>query len=135
MFPALWLGFFLAAAAGVLVIGHAAGIIALRADGAGLAVTAVVAINLANAVGRVAAGALSDRAPPARIAMLAHATAFAGFAILLLLDSIAAVIVALFCQGLAYGLASGAYPAALGIYFGVGRFARYFGLLMTLLGP
>ncbi len=132
-FPLIWLAFAGAAFAGVMTIGHASTIVSRAGGTEMLAVATVVAINLLNAAGRLSAGALVDRLPPARIAGLAHLVALAGFALLFAGTAPAAALGASL-QGLAYGLASGGYPAALSRYFGVVRFGLFFGLLMTAWG-
>lgn len=134
VFPLLWLGFLLGAFAGVMTIGHSAGIVVNLGGDAGLAVFGTVVINLGNAGGRLAAGALCDRFPPARIAGLAHLSAVLGFVLLLLWPEPGAAVTALGFEGLAYGLASGAYPGAIGIYFGVARYGRLLGFLLTAWG-
>jgi MFS family permease len=134
IFPLLWLGFLMGAFAGVMSIGHAAGIVAAQGGNLALAVTGTIAINVGNAGGRIAAGALCDRYAPPRVFGLAHLAAGVGFALLLLAPGPSVALMALGFEGLAYGLASGGYPAALGIYFGVERYGRYLGLLITAWG-
>lgn len=134
VFPLLWLGFLMGAFAGVMSIGHAAGIVAAQGGSVALAVAGTVAVNVGNAGGRVVAGALCDRFAPARVFALAHLAAGLGFALLLVVPGTGAAVVGLALEGLAYGLASGGYPAALGIYFGVARYGRTMGLLITAWG-
>ena len=133
-FPLIWLGFALAAAAGVMSIGHAAGIVAAAGGAEALATLAVGGCAVGNAAGRISAGWLSDRLPPGRVAAVAHAVALVGFGVLLAAPGAAAAAIGVALQGLAYGLASGAYPAMLPRFFGVARFGRYFGGLMTAYG-
>jgi OFA family oxalate/formate antiporter-like MFS transporter len=134
IFPLLWLGFFLGAFAGVMSIGHAASIVASHGGALGLAVVGTVVINIGNAGGRIAAGIASDFFPPTRVAALAHISAGIGFLLLVFLPGPTVAVVALGFEGLAYGLASGAYPSAVAIYFGVARYGRYLGLLITAWG-
>jgi hypothetical protein len=134
IFPLLWIGFLLGAFAGVMSIGHAAGIVASHGGALGLAVAGTVVINIGNAGGRIAAGALSDLFPPGRVAALAHISAGIGFLLIIFLPGPIVAVTALGFEGLAYGLASGAYPAAIGIYFGVARYGRYLGFLITAWG-
>ncbi len=134
VFPLLWFGFFFGAFAGVMSIGHAAGIVANHGGGAALAVIGTVVINIGNAGGRIVAGTLADLIPPPRVAGLAHFAAILGFLLILLFPGPSVAVVALGLEGLAYGLASGGYPAAIGIYFGIERYGRYLGFLITAWG-
>lgn len=134
IFPLLWLGFLMGAFAGVMSIGHAAGIVAAQGGSIALAVAGTAAINLGNASGRIVAGALCDRFAPPRVFALAHIAAGLGFALLLIVPGPAAAVAGLALEGLAYGLASGGYPAALGIYFGIERYGRTMGFLITAWG-
>lgn len=127
VFPLLWLGFCLGAFADVMSIGHAAGITASHGGGAGLIVAGTVVINIGNAGGRIVAGWLADLIPPPRVAAAAHLSA-------LLVPGPLAAIVTLGLQGLAYGLVSGGYPGAIGVYFGLARYGRYLGFLITAWG-
>ncbi len=134
LFPLLWLGFFLAAAGGVMVIGHAAGILSSRGGGALVATIGAVFVNIGNAGGRFGAGWACDFLPPGRVAMTAHLAALVGFLVLILLPGIVPAVVAVAFVGLSYGIASGAYPSAVSIYFGVARYGRNFGILITAWG-
>jgi MFS family permease len=134
IFPWLWLGFLFGAFAGVMSIGHAAGIVADGGGTLGLAVVGTVVINIGNAGGRIAAGIVSDYVSPTRVAALAHLAAGIGFVLIIFVSGPTAAVVALGFEGLAYGLASGAYPAAVAIYFGVARYGRYLGFLITAWG-
>ena len=134
VFPLLWLGFFLGAFAGVMSIGHATGIVASHGGGAELALLGTIVINIGNAGGRIVSGWLAEHIAPPRVAAASHLSAAAGFALILTAPGPTTAVVALGLQGLAYGLASGGYPAAIGIYFGLARYGRYLGFLITAWG-
>ena len=134
LFPLIWLGFFLAAAGGVLAIGHAAGILTSRGGSAMIAVTGAVFVNIGNAGGRLGAGWACDYFSPGRVATMAHLSALIGFLIIIFLPGPIAALVAVAFVGLSYGIASGAYPSAVSIFFGIERYGRNLGILITAWG-
>lgn len=134
LFPLIWLVFFIAAAGGVLVIGHAAGILASRDATSTIAVAGVVLVNVGNAGGRFMAGWACDYFAPGRVATTAHVTALTGFLILIFLPGATAALAAVAFIGLSYGIASGAYPSAVSIFFGVAKYGRNLGILITAWG-
>jgi len=133
-FPWIWLGFMLAASAGVGAIAHAAGLVAVAGGSEALATLAVAGCAAGNAAGRIFAGWLTDRWPPRRVAGLAHATALASFILLLVGTGPVAVAAGVMLQGLAYGLVSGVFPAMNVLFFGPARYGHYFGWLMVAWG-
>lgn len=134
LFPLLWLGFFLAAAGGVLAIGHAAGILSSRGGTGTMAMIGAVLVNVGNAGGRLAAGWACDHFPPGRVATSAHLAALIGFLILIYIPGATAGLIAVSFVGLSYGIASGAYPSAVSIFFGILRYGRNLGILITAWG-
>ena len=134
LFPLIWLGFFLAAACGVMVIGHAAGILAVRGGDVKIAMLAAVLVNFGNAGGRFGAGWSCDHLPPGRVAAIAHVFSLIGFLFLVYLPTGWAGLTAVTFIGLGYGIASGAYPSAVSLFFGVTRYGRNFGILITAWG-
>ncbi len=138
--PLLWLGYFGGVLAGLMVIGHAAGIAAsLRpTQAAWLAPVVIAACNL---LGSLVAGRLADHV---RLGVL--------LATLALITSLALVGIAGFGRsgglligfgalGFAYGGTIAAYPAAIAKLFGMHSSARIYGRVFTawgaagLLGP
>jgi OFA family oxalate/formate antiporter-like MFS transporter len=119
----LWLGFFFGACAGLMALGHAAGI--ARAYGGALAPVALATalITGANGVGRLGAGWLADLLPVRRILVVAPLLAAAALAALALVPDSALALVVLTLTGLAYGAMAATYPASVAIYFGVARTA------------
>jgi MFS family permease len=130
----LWLGFGCAAICGLASLGHAAGMVASYGGVGGLAVLGVVLMNACNALGRIAAGMLMDVIPATRVLAASHAIAASGFVLLLAAPGAASAVLAVALQGLAYGVASGGYPAAGAIFFGAANFGRFMGRLMTAWG-
>jgi OFA family oxalate/formate antiporter-like MFS transporter len=130
----LWAGFLGASAAGLVVIGHAAAIVASLGGGA-LALTLGSALAAGgNGAGRLAAGGLCDRLG-AR-AVLCGAGLLAAVALLSLaaLESAPAAVAALAVSGVAYGATAVAVPVAAARYFGAGRATAVFARVFTAWG-
>jgi MFS family permease len=130
----LWLGFFFGACAGLMALGHAAGI--ARAYGGALAPVALATalITGANGVGRLGAGWLADLLPVRRILVAAPLLAAAALAALALVPDSALSLAVLTVTGLAYGAMAATYPASVAIYFGVARTATVYGRVFTSWG-
>ena len=134
LFPLLWFGFFLAAAGGVLAIGHAAGILSSRGGTATMAMVGAALVNVGNAGGRFAAGWACDHFAPGRVATSAHLAALIGFLILIFIPGATAGLISVALVGLSYGIASGTYPSAVSIFFGIHRYGQNLGILITAWG-
>lgn len=130
----LWLGFFFGACAGLMALGHAAGI--ARAYGGALAPVALATalITGANGVGRLGAGWLADALPVRRILVAAPLLAAAALGALALVPDSALALAVLTATGLAYGAMAATYPASVAIYFGVARTATVYGRVFTAWG-
>jgi MFS transporter, OFA family, oxalate/formate antiporter len=130
----LWLGFFFGACAGLMALGHVAGI--ARAYGGALAPVALATalIAVANGVGRLGAGWLADLLPVRRILVTAPLLAAAALAALALVPDSALALVVLTLTGFAYGAMAATYPASVAIYFGVARTATVYGRVFTSWG-
>ncbi len=136
----LWLAYFGGVMAGLMVIGHAAGIAAALRPGtaAWLAPVVIAACNLA---GAMIAGQLADTLSPGRLlGGLAAATALA-LAGLATFGTSAAMLPAFGLIGFAYGGTIAVYPAAIAKRYGMDRGPRIYGRVFTawgtagLLGP
>ena len=130
----LWLGFFFGACAGLMALGHAAGI--ARAYGGAIAPVALATalITGANGVGRLGAGWLADALPVRRILVAAPLLAAAALGALALVPDSALSLAVLTLTGLAYGAMAATYPAAVAIYFGIARTATVYGRVFTSWG-
>lgn len=137
----LWLGYGTGCLAGLMAIGHAAGIVAATGGDAADASLAVALIALGNAVGGLAAGALADRSSVRRLLALAALLSAIALAGLAFADSAARALACLTLVGLAYGAIIALTPALTLTSFGVALMARAYGLIFTawgvagLLGP
>lgn len=133
-FVLLWSGFFLAAAGGMMTIGHAAGILLSQGGDVMLAMIGAVFVNIGNAGGRFCAGWACDHFSPGRVAMISHIAALIGFMILATDPGPIPALIAVASLGLSYGIASGAYPSTVSIFFGIARYGRNIGILVTAWG-
>jgi MFS transporter, OFA family, oxalate/formate antiporter len=130
----LWLGFFFGACAGLMALGHAAGI-ALAYGGALAPVALATAlITGGNGIGRLGAGWLADLLPVRRILVAAPLLAALALAALALVPDASLALVVLAATGLAYGAMAATYPASVAIYFGVARTATVYGRVFTSWG-
>ncbi|RAI57347.1 MFS transporter [Roseicella frigidaeris] len=129
IFLRLWLVFFLAAAAGLTVLGQAAGMVEAYGGSTLLALSATTAITGCVAGARIGGGWLADRFAAARVLMAAHALALAADALLLLFPGPLLAVGALATIGLGYGLVSGSTAAAIGVYWGAAQYGRLAGRL------
>jgi MFS transporter, OFA family, oxalate/formate antiporter len=117
VFWRLWLVFFLAASAGLMVLSQAAGIIAAYGGATALAVygTTFIAGNIA--VARLAGGWMVDGLSIPSVAAAAHAVALAGNVALTLWPGPTVAVLALTLVGLGYGVISGLTAAAVAVYW------------------
>jgi hypothetical protein len=117
VFWRLWLVFFLAASAGLMVLSQAAGIIAAYGGATALAVYGTTFIAGSIALARVTGGWMVDWLTIPTVAAGAHALALAGHAILTLWPGPGVAVVALTLVGLGYGVISGLTAAAVAVYW------------------
>ncbi|MFK7941079.1 MAG: hypothetical protein AB8B82_16990 [Roseovarius sp.] len=129
----LWLAYFGGVMAGLMVIGHAAGIAAVLRPGTTtwLAPVVIAACNLA---GAMIAGRLADTLSLGRLlGALAAASALA-LACLASLGTTAAMLPAFGLIGFAYGGTIAVYPAAIAKLYGMTRGPRIYGRVFTAWG-
>ena len=117
VFWRLWLVFFLAASAGLMVLSQAAGIITAYGGGATLAVYGTTFITATIAGARLGGGWMVDWLAIPTVAAGAHAVALAGSVALTLWPGPGMSVLALALVGLGYGLISGVTAAAVAVYW------------------
>jgi OFA family oxalate/formate antiporter-like MFS transporter len=117
VFWRLWVVFFLAASAGLMVLSQAAGIITAYGGATSLAVYGTTFIAGAIAVARVGGGWMVDWLTIPAVAAGAHAVALAGNVALTLWPGPGVSVVALALVGLGYGVISGVTAAAVAVYW------------------
>ncbi|MDO9708842.1 MFS transporter [Paracraurococcus lichenis] len=129
VFWRIWLVFFLAAAAGLTVLGQAAGMVEAYGGSTALALSATTAITGFVAGARIVGGWLADRIPAPRVLAFAHLLALGGGVVLLAFPAAGPAVVSLAMIGMGYGLVSGSTAAAIGIYWGAAAYGRMAGRL------
>ena len=117
VFWRLWLVFFLAASAGLMVLSQAAGIITAYGGAPALAVYGTTFIAGCIAVARVGGGWMVDWLTIPTVAAGAHAVALAGNVALTLWPGPEMSVLALTLVGLGYGVISGLTAAAVAVYW------------------
>jgi OFA family oxalate/formate antiporter-like MFS transporter len=117
VFWRLWVVFFLAASAGLMVLSQAAGIITAYGGATALAVYGTTFIAGSIAVARLAGGWTVDWLTIPAVAAVAHAIALAGNLTLTLWPGPAVAVLSLTLVGLGYGLISGLTAAAVAVYW------------------
>lgn len=117
VFWRLWLVFFLAASAGLMVLSQAAGIITAYGGATALAVYGTTFITGSIAAARVGGGWMVDWLSIPSVAASAHAVALAGSLALTLWPGPEVSVVALTLVGVGYGLISGVTAAAMAVYW------------------
>jgi OFA family oxalate/formate antiporter-like MFS transporter len=117
VFWQLWLVFFLAASAGLMVLSQAAGIIVAYGGATALAVYGTTFIAGTIAVARLGGGWMVDWLTIPTVAAGAHAIALAGNAALTVWPGPGVSVLALALVGVGYGLISGVTAAAVAVYW------------------
>ena len=134
LFWLFWLTFALGAGAGLLVISHAAGIVAEAGGGTGVAMVGVMGVAAGNVTGRIGAGWLTDHLPIRQIVAAVMTPAAAGLFILALAPHPVVAVAALSMMGLAFGSVASCLPAAIALYYGANRVGPVFGRVFTAWG-
>jgi OFA family oxalate/formate antiporter-like MFS transporter len=117
VFWRLWIVFFLAASAGLMVLSQAAGIITAYGGATALAVYGTTFIAGTIAIARLAGGWMADWLTIPAVAAGAHAIALAGNVVLTLWPGPGVSVVSLALVGFGYGLISGVTAAAVAVYW------------------
>ncbi len=119
--------FFLAAAAGLMVLSQAREIVATYGGAATLAVAATTGLTGAIALARISGGWLVDRFAVPYVMCAAHALALGGGLLMTLLPAPLTAVVGLGMIGLGYGFVSGATAGGIGIYWRPADYGRVAG--------
>ena len=128
-----WFAYMTAVFAGLMAIGHAAGIAQAQGAGLQLAAWAAVSVGVGSALGGFVAGALVDRWPLPRFLVglpLLSAAALLGIGAG---SSALPTLALLACVGFAYGSIIAIYPVAIAVCFGAGG-ARAYGRVFIAWG-
>ena len=119
--------FFLAAAAGLMVLSQAREIVATYGGAATLAVAATTGLTGAIALARISGGWLVDRFAVPYVMCAAHALALGGGLLMTLLPAPVTAVLGLGMIGLGYGFVSGATAGGIGIYWRPADYGRVAG--------
>lgn len=137
----LWLGYGSGSLAGLMVLGHATGIVESAGGSSAMAVTGIIVIALGNMIGGLFAGVLADRI---RIGLLlVLLPLLSSIALMLALNEMSALLLlcTLTVVGFSYGAIIAVYPVAVLATFGSASSSRIYGRVFTswgfvgLLGP
>ena len=137
----LWFGFGSGSLAGLMVLGHATGLVQSAGGSIALSVTGAMMIALGNMIGGLLAGVLADRI---RIGLLMILLPLiSAIALMLALNDLSALqlLGTLTVVGFSYGAIIAAYPIAVLAIFGSAASSRIYGRIFTswgfvgLLGP
>ena len=134
LFWLLWSGYGLAVAAGLMALGHAAGIVAAAGGTLAQILAGAMLIALGNAFGGFAVAAVADRVPPGRLLWtlpLLSALALAGQAAV---DGGVAALIGLTLIGVAYGAIIAVTPYAVARFYGAARYPAAYGRIFTAWG-
>jgi MFS transporter, OFA family, oxalate/formate antiporter len=134
VFWLLWAGFLGGSAAGLVVIGHGAAIVASLGGGAAALTIGASAAAAGNGVGRLGAGRLADRVSVREVLVGGCALAAVALLALTLGPGPAVAVIALAVSGIAYGALAVAYPVAAARYYGARRTAAVFARIFTAWG-
>jgi OFA family oxalate/formate antiporter-like MFS transporter len=119
--------FFLAAAAGLMVLSQAREIVATYGGAATLAVAATTGLTGAIALARITGGFLVDRFAVPHVACAAHTLALCGGLLMTFLPAPVTAVAGLGMIGLGYGFVSGATAGGIGIYWHRADYGRVAG--------
>lgn len=137
----LWFGYGSGALAGLLVIGHVAGIVQSTGATLSLALAVATGVALANMVGGLSAGLLSDRLPATLLLVGLPGCAALALGVAAVWSTWMVLLGALMVTGFTYGAIIAIYPVAVLHLVGQQRSARAYGYVFTawglagLLGP
>lgn len=132
-FSFLWLGYGTGVAAGLMTIGHAAGIATYqRFDGGTWVAPAVIAIS--NLAGSLIIGRLIDLTSPLRLLAGLPLVSMAGIAALAVSSGSSLMILSFAIVGFAYGGIIAAYPAAIAKTYGSMNSSLIYGRVFTAWG-
>lgn len=136
----IWIGYFGSVMAGLMIIGHAAGITSAFQPRTVLWISPVV-IAACNLLGSLIAGRLVDKVNPGKLlVLLALLTSISVFGIIIF-GRTSGLLVGLGAVGFAYGGSIAAFPGAIAKLFGMQNSASVYGRVFTawggagLLGP
>ena len=130
----LWICYGTAVFGGLMIIGHATGIMRIVTANDTLVLLAPVAVALFNMLGSLSGGFLADRLPLKRLLITLPVISAVALAGLLLTKNPVLVLAFLGVVGLAYGAIISVYPVAVSDYFGALAGVSAYGKVFTAWG-
>lgn len=129
-----WLIYGSGVAAGLMAIGHAAGIVTAEGGTTEEGVKGVIAITSANALGGFSAGYLADRQPGHVLLTLLGTVSAAALLVLTIAEETVLIIAMLALVGFCYGAIISLFPIVTALIFGRDAYARAYGRIFTSWG-
>jgi len=129
-----WLIYGTGVAAGLMAMGHAAGIVTATGGSVAESVNGAIAITFANALGGFLAGYLADRQPAYRLLAALGAASTIALLLLATTDHVMLTIVFLAVVGFSYGSIIALFPVVTAKIFGRGLYAFAYGRIFTSWG-
>lgn len=130
----LWIAYGAGVSAGLMVIGHAAGLATAAGASKPLVVWAPILVAIGNMTGGVLAGWLTDRVSTRTVLTGLPLLSLAGLLALLMVTGAGATLAALGLIGFAYGAIIAVYPAVISYLFGTLRGIKAYGRVFTAWG-
>jgi len=129
-----WLIYGAGVAAGLMAMGHAAGIVTAAEGTTEDGVRGVIALTIANALGGFSAGYLADRQPGHILLCCLGVLSAAALLILAVVSEIVLVIASLAVVGFGYGAIIALFPIVTAMLFGRDAYALAYGRIFTSWG-
>ncbi|HZL11262.1 MAG TPA: OFA family MFS transporter [Prolixibacteraceae bacterium] len=130
-FYLLWFIYLLAATAGLMLIAHLPSIAVVQADWKTAGFMLVVVLSVFNAVGRLGAGALSDKVGRTRAMMIVFMLQAVNMFLFPFYTSISLLLIGSAIAGLAYGAVFSLFPTTTAEFFGMKNLGVNYGLIFT----
>ena len=130
-FYLLWVMYLLAATAGLMLIAHLPSIAVAQADWKTAGFMLVVILSIFNAIGRLGAGALSDKVGRTRAMMIVFMIQAVNMFLFAFYTSIPMLVVGSAVAGISYGAVFSLFPTTTAEYFGMKNLGVNYGMIFT----
>ncbi|MBL7973223.1 MAG: OFA family MFS transporter [Prolixibacteraceae bacterium] len=130
-FYLLWIIYLLASTAGLMLIAHLPSIAAAQANWTTAGFMLVVILSIFNAVGRLGAGALSDKAGRTRAMIIVFMLQAVNMFLFMFYTSVPTLAIGSAVAGLAYGAVFSLFPTTTADFFGMKNLGVNYGLIFT----
>ena len=130
-FYLLWVMYLLAATAGLMLIAHLPSIAVAQADWKTAGFMLVVILSIFNAIGRLGAGALSDKVGRTRAMMIVFMIQAVNMFLFAFYTSIPMLVVGSAIAGISYGAVFSLFPTTTAEYFGMKNLGVNYGMIFT----